>query len=134
MVTVLQASVAPTLGSHPGMVWGLQPIFVSDGQLVKTGAVVSTAQMVCGQVAKLPQASVAFQGRVMIVLVGQTPGAVASVKVKAGVPPQLSLPEGVPVKAGEVLPHSAVASAGQVICGSVMSLTLMVWSHMALRL
>src|SRR5206468_6317996 len=105
---------------------GLRPRFVLAGQLVNTGAVVSTAQMVWGQVAKLPQASVAFQVRVMMVLVGQTPGAGESVKVKFGVPPQLSLPVATPVKAGEVLPHSATVSDGQVICGSVVSLTLMV--------
>src|SRR5882724_13037633 len=128
MVTVLQASVAPTLESQAGMLrgLGLQPKFVLAGQLVNCGGVESTAQMVWSQVTKLPQASVAFQVRVMMVLVGQTPGAGESVKVKFGVPPQLSLPEGVPVKAGEVLPHSATVSAGQVICGSVMSWTLIV--------
>src|SRR5207245_8960452 len=94
------------------MVWGLQPMFVSDGQLVNTGGVVSTAQMVWSQVAKLPQASVAFQVRVMMGLVGQTPGAVESVKVKFGMPPQLSMPEGVLVMTEEVLPHSAIVSAG----------------------
>src|SRR2546421_12683990 len=99
------------------MVWGLQPRFELAGQLVNTGGVVSTAQMVWGQVAKLPQASVAFQVRVMMVLVGQMPGAVASVKVMPGVPPHLSLPVAAPVKAGGGLPHSARGSGGGGGCG-----------------
>src|SRR5438874_1252586 len=133
MFVTPQSSEAPTVGSQPGMFAGLQPRLTLVGQLVKTGAVVSTAQMVWGQVAELPQASVAFQVRVMMVLVGQTPGAVVSVNVMPGAL-QLSVAVAEPVKLGAVFPHSATASDGQVICGLVLSLTLMVWSQVLLLL
>ena len=54
-------------------------------------------------------------------------GAKESLKVIATVP-QMSDPVAMPVSAGAVdIPHSTVASAGQVIEGGVVSTTVMIW-------
>jgi hypothetical protein len=45
-VAVLQVSVAPTAGSQPGIVAGLHPRLMLDGQFVNTGAAVSTVQVI----------------------------------------------------------------------------------------
>src|SRR5258705_1223508 len=86
--------------------------------------------MVCTQVSKLPQSSVAFEVRVMTPVLPQ-PGAKASVWLMATLP-QVSLPVAEPWAAGVVSPvHSTVVLAGQVIDGLVVSTTVMVWSQVA---
>jgi len=80
-----------------------------------------------------PQASVAVQVRVMFGWPGQLPGAVASVKVIVGVPPQLSVAVAVPVFEGSVeAPQASSLSPGQVIVGAVVSFTVMVCVQVAL--
>src|SRR6266404_5799204 len=117
MLVTPQSSEAPTAGSQPGIVSGLQPRFVLAGQLVNTGPVVSTTHIVWSQVATLVQASVAFHVRVIMVLVGHVPGALASLKVMTGLPLQLSVAVAVPVMLVPVWPHCAVVSGGHVIIG-----------------
>jgi hypothetical protein len=63
----------------------------------------------------------------MVLSCGQAPATVASENVNAGVVPQLSDVEGLPVLAGAVLAvHSIVILAGQVITGPVLSVTMIV--------
>src|ERR1044071_4968767 len=76
-----QLSTAPTVGSHPGIVPGLQPIFISDGELVKTGGVVSFTVMVWSQLARLPQESITVYARAIVYLFGHEPGVVASIEL-----------------------------------------------------
>ena len=73
----------------------------------------------------LPHASVAVQVRVIVSVLPQ-PGTELSLKVIATVP-QMSEPVAMPVADGSVdIPHSTVASAGQLILGGVVSTTLMI--------
>src|ERR1043166_2541459 len=103
---------------------------MGSGTSLMVGAVVSTRVMVCLQVAKLPQASVAFQVRVRTPVLPQ-PGAKASVWLMATLP-QVSLPVAKPCVAGVVSPvHSMGGLGGQVIDGLRVSTTVMVWTQVA---
>src|SRR2546426_4381573 len=78
----------------------------------------------------LPQASVAFQWRVIVLVLPQ-PATTVSVKVIATLP-QVSLPVAVPVPAGLVSPvHSTVAFGGTVRFGGVVSTTEIDCEHAA---
>ncbi len=101
---------------------------VSAGHVI-VGAVMSSTVIVWTQVEVLPQLSVAMYVRVMIL--GQLPLHISLTKVTAGVP-QLSVAVTRLVSgAGTSLMHSKVRSAGQVICGGVMSSTVIVCAHVA---
>src|SRR6266436_8224745 len=77
--------------------------------------------MIWSHVAMLVQASVAFHVRVMMRLVGQVPGRLASLKVTTTPPLQPSDAVADPVKLVPVWPQAVFVSAGQVIKGSVVS-------------
>src|SRR6186997_1142561 len=95
-----------------------------------TGGVLSSTTIVCVQVLELPQSSVAIQVRVIVDSCGHAPAIEASLKVKLGVPSQLSVAEGEPVLAGKVLAvHWMVILAGQVMTGGVLSSTKIVCRH-----
>src|SRR3989442_14648726 len=66
------------------------------GQVI-TGAVVSTKLICCVQLLALPQPSVAVQMRSTPVWWVQLAGVVLSLKVRAGLPPQLSVAVAAPV-------------------------------------
>src|SRR5881409_2438159 len=122
-----QLSVALALPVLAGAVQSPQARTLSAGQ-VMTGATVSAKVMCCTQLLLLPQASSAFQVRSMPALPVQLAGVAASVKVIVGLPPQLSVAVALPVLLGSVeAPHCNCLSAGQVITGAVVSLTVMVW-------
>ncbi len=73
----------------------------------------------------LPQASVAVQVLVITSVLPQ-PASELSLSVMV-TPPQVSLPVAEPVPAGLVSPvHSTIASAGNVMLGTVVSTTVMV--------
>ena len=75
----------------------------------------------------MPQSSDAIHVRVIVLSCGHAPATVASLKVKLGVPSQLSVADGDPVLAGNVLAvHWMVMLAGQVITGARLSSTKMV--------
>src|SRR5881397_1239752 len=78
----------------------------------------------------LPQASVAFQWRVIVRVLPQ-PATTVSVNVIATLP-HVSLPVAVPVPAGLVSPvHSTVAFGGTVKPGAVVSTTVIACEHVA---
>src|SRR5437870_2587837 len=96
-----------------------------------TGAVVSFTVIVCVQLELLPDASVAFHVRVIVLACGQLPAVVVSLKVTS-TPGQLSLAVAVPVAVGLVdWSHSIVLFGGQAICGFSSSLTVTVKPHAA---
>src|SRR5204863_518587 len=128
--TVPQVSLPVAVPVALGAVEPVHSTMASGTSLI-VGAVVSTMVMVCLQVAKLPQSSVAFQVRVMTPVLPQ-PGAKASVWLMATLP-QASLPVAVPVALGSVeAVHSTVVLAGQVIDGLVVSTTVMVCTKLVL--
>src|SRR5215471_21683550 len=108
-----------------------QSIVVSGAQ-VMLGAVMSCTEMVCVQVAVLPQSSVAVQVRLMRYLilppVAQLPGRFSSEWPRV-TPPQRSLATG-SGKTG-VDGQSIVVSGAQVMLGAVMSCTEMVCVQVA---
>ncbi len=64
-------------------------------------------------------------------ILGQVPAHISLTKVTAGVP-QLSVALTKVISgAGTWVMHSKVRSAGQVIAGAVVSLTVMVWAQVA---
>jgi hypothetical protein len=100
----------------------------SDGQFIN-GGVLSSTKMIWLQVDVFPHASVVFQVRMIVFSWGQEPGVITSVDVIKNVE-QLSVADAVPVVAGSVLAvHSIVTFAGQVVCGEVVSSTVIVWLH-----
>ena len=87
----------------------------------------SSMVIVCTQSELLPQASVAVQVLVMMLSSGQVPGALTSLSVMTGLGSQLSVAVATPVFAElGSSSHSMVTSAGQVICGGVVSSMVMV--------
>jgi hypothetical protein len=92
-----------------------------------TGAVRSTTVMVCWQSVLLPQSSVAVQVRVITFSSAQLPAALLSLSVNVTLLSQLSVALALPVPL-ELLSaaQSTVASAGQVITGAVLSMTVMI--------
>src|SRR6266849_4267686 len=108
---------------------------LSAGKLTKVGAVVSLTVMVWSWLALLPQASVTVQWRVMTLTTWLTQAPPVSASVWVTVPLlQVSAPVGAPVAAVLVSPgHSTILSAGKLKkVGAVVSLTVMVWSWLAL--
>jgi len=100
----------------------------SDGQVIN-GGVLSSTKMIWLQVDVFPHASVVFQVRMIVFSCGQEPFTITSVEVIKKVE-QLSVADAEPVLAGSVLAeHSIVTFTGHVVCGDVLSSTVMVWLH-----
>jgi hypothetical protein len=98
----------------------------ADGHRI-CGAMLSFTVISCAHVAVFPQLSVAWYVRVMIR--GQRPDHVSPVHVTSGTP-QLSVAlTDVMSTAGTALRHATVTAAGQVICGAMLSLTVMSCTH-----
>src|SRR5262245_41526177 len=118
MVAVLQMSDAATSpGLHGGIDAGLQPRFMSLGQMVNVGGVVSTIVMVCTHVAgKPPLAHVQVQVRVMTPVFPH-PGEKTSLLLTLQVHeefPQTARPDPKGGASGAVgWPHSTVTLGGQ---------------------
>src|SRR5262245_17180616 len=104
----------------------------SDGQETTVGGAVSTTVRCWTHVATLPQASVAFQVRLMPGKPGQLLWPAASVKLILTTPPQLSVAVAEPIEAGSVgSPQFTSRSAGQAITGGVVSTKVKCWMHVA---
>src|SRR5205809_3220589 len=96
------------------------------------GGVVSTNVMCWMQVAVLPQPSVAVQVRSIPGTPAQPAAVAASAKVIDTGAAQLSVAVAEPVWPGSVgSPHWSCWSAGQVIVGGVVSMTVMCWTQVA---
>ena len=94
----------------------------STVQLDKSGAIVSSVEIVCVSETVLPHSSVAVQVLVIISVLPQA-ATVLSVNVIVVIP-QVSVAVAVPVAEGSVLSvHSTVVSAGTVKTGAVVSST-----------
>jgi hypothetical protein len=88
--------------------------------------------MVCTQVLVLPQSSVAVHVREIVDSCGHAPGVTTSVDVIVTDGSQLSVPVAVPVFAGSVLAvHSIVVLDGHVMVGATLSMTVNVWTQVA---
>src|SRR5439155_10576561 len=121
MAALPQVSLPVAVPVAVGSVEAVHSTVLLAGQLM-VGAVVSTTVMVWSQVLLLPQASVAFQCRVMVLVLTQ-PVTSVSVWLMAALP-QVSLPVAVPVAVGSVeAVHSTVLLAGQLMVGAVVSTT-----------
>src|SRR5439155_25109181 len=130
MAALPQVSLPVAVPVAVGSVEAVHSTVLLAGQLM-VGAVVSTTVMVWSQVLLLPQSSVAFQCRVMVLVLPQ-PVTSVSVWLMAALP-QVSLPVAVPVAVGSVeAVHSTVLLAGQLMVGAVVSTTVMVWSQVLL--
>src|SRR5512133_3803176 len=123
---VPQLSVAVTaVMSGPGTAL-MQATVTSDGHTI-TGAMLSLTVMLWVQVAVFPQESAAWYVRVMIR--GQLPDHVSPVHVTSGTP-QLSLAvTAVMSGAGTALMQATVTSNGHTITGAMLSLTVMICTH-----
>src|SRR6266540_3623053 len=96
------------------------------------GGVVSTKERCWTQVARLPQASVAFQVRSIPGTPAQAAAVIASVKVIVTGPPQLSVAVAEPVWLGSVgSPQLSCWSAGQVTAGGVVSTKVRCWTQVS---
>src|SRR5947199_91382 len=103
----------------------------SGGQ-VMVGGVVSMKMMCWTQVAVLPQPSVAVQVRSIPGTPAQPAAVAASAKVINAAAAQLSVAVAEPVWPGSVgSPHWSCWSAGQVMVGGVVSMTVMCWRQVA---
>src|SRR5438034_11657550 len=124
-----QLSVAVALPVLAGAVEAPHWSCLSGGH-VTTGGVVSTKLMCWTHSLWLPQASVAFHSRSMPAWPVQLAAVGVSVKVMAGLPPQLSVAVALPTRRSSVLaPHWSCLSGGQVITGGVVSTKVMCWTH-----
>jgi len=122
-----QLSVEVAVPVLEGSVLSLHWMVTSVGQVID-GGVLSVTVIIWLQVFIFPQASVDFQVLVIKYFCGHDPVVITSLKVIIGEPSQLSVEVAEPVFAGRVLSvHWRVTSAGQVITGSILSLTKMVW-------
>jgi hypothetical protein len=102
IVGVKSQSVAVAVPVFAGAVLAVHCMVIFGGQVIVGGTLSSTTMIWLHELV-LPQSSVAVQVRVMVLSCGQDPATVTSVKVKVGVPSQLSVPVGFPVLAGAVL-------------------------------
>src|SRR6202163_2553282 len=129
MVTPPPVSESVALPVAAGLVSAVRSTVLLAGQVIE-GFVVSMIVIVWTHVSKLPQSSVAFQVRVIVPVLPQ-----AEVKLSSWLivtPPQVSDPVALPVAAGLVSPvHSTVLLAGQVIEGFVVSMIVIVWTHVS---
>src|SRR6266542_3999534 len=96
------------------------------------GGVVSTKERCWTQVARLPQASVAFQVRSMPARPAQSAGVAASMKLIVTIPAQLSVAVAEPVWAGSIRsPQLSCRLAGQEMAGGVVSMKVRCWTQVA---
>ena len=111
----------------PGAVLAVQRIVILAGQ-VMDGAILSSTNMVCRQVLKLPQSSVAIHVLLTVNSCGHAPATVTSEEVMVGDRSQLSVAVAVPLAPpGAVLAlHNTVMLAGHVMDGGVLSSTIIV--------
>ena len=117
-----QSSVATTAESFGAGTRLAHWTVIFVGQLVITGALVSTKVISWAQVELLPQPSVAFQVRLIPGLLVQLVAAAASVKVMAMCAGQLSVAVAKPVFVGLIeSPHFTCLLGGQVMIGAVPS-------------
>ena len=113
-----QLSLPVGLPVVAGSVLAVHSMVIFDGQVME-GATLSSTTITCKQVLVFPQSSVAVQVRLIVLSCGHAPATVASRKVNAGLPSQLSVPVGLPVLAGSVLAvHWIVTLGGQLIDGA----------------
>jgi hypothetical protein len=123
---VSQLSVAVAVPVAVELLSSSQLTVALAGQVI-TGAVLSVTVMAWSQVALLPQSSVAVQVRVMTLSPAQLPLAALSLSVAVTLLSQLSVAVAAPVAVELLSPsQSTVASAGQVIAGAVLSVTVIV--------
>jgi len=121
-----QLSVAVAVPLAAGVIGSRQLMVTLTGQ-VMTGGVISCIVIVCRQVDTLPQASVAVQVRAIVLLPGQLPTALESLKVIIGAGSQLSVAVAVPLAAGVTGSWQLMVTfAGQVMTGGVISCTVTV--------
>ena len=124
IVTEPQVSLPEAVPVLPGAGMVGHSSVTAAGQVID-GGVVSRTVIVCAQVLLFRHESVAFHVRV-IVPVYPHAGANVSLSVMVTVP-QVSLPVAVPLAPEVVSPvHSTVLSAGQVIEGAFVSITVIV--------
>src|SRR5689334_715373 len=130
LATPLQSSLALAVPVLPGAVEAEQSTCTLGGQLI-SGAWVSLTVIVCTQLEELPQLSVAVQVRAITWLPAQAPGASTSLWPMLATPLQSSVALAVPVLDGslEAL-QSMLASAGQLIAGPVVSLSVSVCTQL----
>src|SRR5512138_1047634 len=103
-----------------------QDTVTAVGQVI-CGAMLSLTVIICVHVVVLPQESAAWYVRVMIR--GQLPLHTSLTKVTTGIP-QLSVAVTSIISGeGTSVTQATVTAAGQVICGSMLSLTVMIWVH-----
>src|SRR6266542_158218 len=123
-VAVAEPVCAGSVGSPQLSCW-------SAGQ-VMAGGVVSTKERCWTQVARLPQASVAFQVRSMPARPAQSAGVAASMKLIVTIPAQLSVAVAEPVWAGSIRsPQLSCRLAGQEMAGGVVSMKVRCWTQVA---
>ena len=129
--TAEQLSAPVAIPVFAGEVSSSHSIVKSIGQVI-TGGVVSSTLIVCTQVLKLPQASVALHVlEIVYIYCGQptVPCVLTSLKVMttSSGAEQLSIPVAIPVLFGEVSSsHSIVVFAAQIIVGGVVSSTVII--------